>query len=774
MDIGISPQPACERHVADVLKVRSNADKKPSSSSQYRDNIRILRMSAADTAPVAADRQRLPSLSFGPFAFDTRTRLLSRDGQEIPLPPRVLSVLELMLSRAGDVVARQELIDAVWKDAFVTDTSLAEAISVLRQALGDDPQAPTYIQTLHRRGYRFVAPVATSAPPVETRSPAVRADTSEVVSPSIGGQLVPWSAAAICALIAAIAIWQLSRTEGASRPPAARFTAAAAAGTAFDQSAPAMAISADGSQLAWSGCDSSGCRLYLRPLYRLDALPVAGSEDGRAPFFSPDGRWLGFFADGRLKKVAVGGGTPTTLADAPSVLGGTWLDREIVFAGSPTGGLMRISAEGGEPKVLTTPRETDGEVRHAWPAAVPGSQVLLFTIETSAEERAPGILGALSLDAWGASEATRWSTLASGVTLSRAPASDTIVMARGTELDAVAFDPARIATAGAPRTVLTGVAGARGLASYALSATGSLAVLSAPQSSRAITLAWMSGPIVTIPSEEVSRLQAARLSSDGAKVAGVNVEGGRTDIWVADASRGSSTRLTHTGLNVSPVWAPDGRTIYFASRSTGPFELWTRDVDASQPATRVSADSGTGLHAFPLAVSPDGKLLAYSRTSPGHHADIWLLPPDGGTPRAVVTSPFDDLAAVFSPDSAMMAYQSAEAGRWEVYVVRLRDGRRAVVSTDGGQRPRWTSAGLFFESRGQIVRTSIDGSAADLRVAPLVRAAGLNGATLRGVSPDGRLLVEWPGEPPTFATVSLDWIREVRALIGPPAATLPR
>ena len=101
-------------------------------------------------------------VSFGAFAFDTHTRLLSRGGQEVALPPRVLGVLELLLERAGDVVSRQELIDTVWKDAFVTDTSLAEAVSVLRQALADDPQAPTYIQTLHRRGYRFVAPVSTT------------------------------------------------------------------------------------------------------------------------------------------------------------------------------------------------------------------------------------------------------------------------------------------------------------------------------------------------------------------------------------------------------------------------------------------------------------------------------------------------------------------------------------------------------------------------------------------------------------------------------------
>src|SRR5688572_28237849 len=114
---------------------------------------------------------RSPRFWFGPFVFDPSSGVLEREGVELPLPPRVLTVLEVLLRRAGDVVSRQELIDKAWKDAFVTDTSLAEAVSVLRQALGDDPQNPSYIQTLHRRGYRFVAPVV-EAPAASAAEPA--------------------------------------------------------------------------------------------------------------------------------------------------------------------------------------------------------------------------------------------------------------------------------------------------------------------------------------------------------------------------------------------------------------------------------------------------------------------------------------------------------------------------------------------------------------------------------------------------------------------------
>ena len=582
-------------------------------------------MPAAETPPLAVDRQRLPCLTFGPFAFDAHTRLLSRDGREVALPPRVLGVLELLLHRAGDVVSRQELIDTVWKDAFVTDTSLAEAVSVLRQALGDEPQSPTYIQTLHRRGYRFVAPVSADRPTIG-QAGAARAEapaTEPPLSPSIGGQLVPWSAALICALLALAAVWELTRDRQAASPPAARFTVPPAPGTVFDSSAPALAISTDGTQLAWSGCDASGCRIYVRPLDRLEATVLPGTDGGQAPFFSPDGRWIAFFADGRLKKIALAGGAPVTLADAPSILGGTWADREIIFAGSPSGGLMRVPADGGEARPLTTPREAAGEVRHAWPALVPNQRVLLFTIDTTAVEGAPGVMGAMSLDSAASAAGSQWRTLVAGVDVARAIAQDTVVFSRGPELAAMIFDPQRSATAGAPRSVVASVGTARGRAQFALSPSGSLVWVGTPASSlpSASGLAWWTPSGFQDAPDEVSRLRDATLSPDGTRVAGVNIEGGRGDVWVTDVRRGTSTRLTHSGINASPVWSADGRTIFFASRGDGAFELWKRDAEGIQAATRLTAAGGSR-HALPLAVSSDGSMLAFQQTTAATHADI--------------------------------------------------------------------------------------------------------------------------------------------------------
>jgi serine/threonine-protein kinase len=729
-------------------------------------------MRAADPAVTASERPSRPPLLFGPFAFDPQRRLLSREGREIPLPPRVLAVLELLLDRAGEIVPRQEMIDLVWKDAFVTDTSLAEAVSVLRQALSDDSQSPTYVQTLHRRGYRFVAAVRPSTAVERLEAPAPEApEVEQRVSPSIGGSLIPWSAATICALIAIAAVWQATRGSQSTSPTAAKFAISSAPAARFDDAAPALAFAADGSSIAWSGCDADSCRLYIRPVDSLDAVAIPGTEGAHAPFFSPDGRSIGFFADGRVKKVAVSGGTPVSLADAPAIFGAVWTGREIIYAGSPTGGLMRVPADGGEPRALTVPREAAGEVRHAWPSIVPGTTVLLFTIDTMALSGARGVMGAISLDAVGGGEASSWRTLADGIELARGAARDAIVVARDAELDAIAFDAARLAMSGAPRTVLTGIGVGRGGAQFALSDTGSLVAARSAASSSTSSLAWWSPSEVRAAADEIRRWRSASVSTDSTRVAGVVVEGSRADVWIADARRGATTRLTHNGINTSPVWSGDGRTVYYAARTSGPFEIWRADVERSQPPSRVF---GSSRHALPLAVSPDGTQLAFLQTGERSRGDIWLLPLAGGAAHPLVQGPFDETAAAFSRDSKLIAFQSADNGRWEVHVIRLRDNRRVIVSTEGGERPGWDRDGLCFQSRGQLMKAEVYEEAGELRVGILQHVTDIGSSTLRGMTDIDLALIEKAPDPATTAVVSLEWLRDVRTILGPPSSALPR
>jgi serine/threonine-protein kinase len=741
-----------------------------------------MRAAQSPTVPTVTGepRPRPGSISFGPFSFDPKSRLLSRDGTEVPLPPRVLGVLELLLERAGEIVARQELIDKVWKDAFVTDTSLAEAVSVLRQALGDDSQSPTFIQTLHRRGYRFVAPVASAGdrPPAAAVEPEPAAAQ---VSPSIAKELVPWGLAAIAICIAAAAIWQLTRAGRAEPAISMRFAIAAAPGTSFDTSAPALAISRDGTKLAWSACETppvdsagGGCRVYVRALDRLEPVALAGVE-GRAPFFSPDGRWLGYFADGRLLKVALAGGAPTTIADAPTPLGGVWIDREIVFAGSPSGGLQRVSADGGAPRPLTRPRESAGEIRHAWPAVVPGTRIVVFTIDTSLPDPssgAPGALAALSLDAVDRNgEASSWRTLLAGASIARAAASDALVFARDTDLHAVSFDAARLAISGTPRAIASGLSTARGRAQFALSPAGTLVYAedagAANPPMLVVAASSASPPSSSSSSSSSWPFRAGAVAQDGSRLAGVKVEDTRTDIWIAETGRTAATRLTHTGANTAPVWSAEGRTVYFAARSNGAFEIWRRDADGAGAAAKVY---GSDRHAFPLAASPDGASLAFLQTGDRTRADIWLLPLAGGAPRPLVEGALDEGAASFSPDATMLAFESAETGRWEIYVVRLRDGKRVLVSTSGGRRPIWTRDGLYFQAGRSVMRVAIAAEGDDLRVKDSSAVAAVDGDIVgfSGAAGERRYVVT-PTATSQMArvTVILDWIRELRATLGP-------
>src|SRR5262249_7518985 len=208
-------------------------------------------------------------------------------------------------------------------------------------------------------------------------------------------------------------------------------------------SRPALALSPDGLTLAWSACDP-GCRLYVRALDQLDSRPVPGTENASAPFFSPDGRWIGFFAAGKLRKVSIVGGMPTDVAEAPHPFGAVWLpDGHIVFASSEHGGLLRVSDRGGDPELLTIPSADTGEVRHSWPALAPGGRALLFAVSTTPNDEAPARIALMPIG-----QRSAWQTIIDHADVAQAAAQDFIAFSRGNEIHAVAFDRTRQAIAG--------------------------------------------------------------------------------------------------------------------------------------------------------------------------------------------------------------------------------------------------------------------------------------------------------------------------------------
>jgi eukaryotic-like serine/threonine-protein kinase len=714
---------------------------------------------------------RAPHLLFGPYIFDPNSRMLSRAGVELQLPPRVIGVLEVLLRRAGDVVPRQDLIEGVWKDAFVTDTSLAEAVSALRQALGDDPQTPTYVQTLHRRGYRFVAPVAEgAAEPFAGPSAASRGPAPEIVAPSIAGQLMPWSLAAVCAVLAVVAVWQVASGRRSVEPLVARFAIPLPDGTHLDGRASALAISPDAATASWSGCSVETCRLYIRRLDRLQPEPVPGTEGAAAPFFSPDGRWVAFFADGKLKKVSLAGGAPVTLGDAPDPLGGVWTaQREIVYAGSATGGLVSVAENGGDPKPVTEPRASDGEVAHVWPALAPGGDVLLFTI-LRAPGSVQGQLGARAVNAFGPTT-DGWRRLATGIAASAGAMENVVLFSRGGELQATWFDGPRLSIAGPPPLVVSPVARGTTGSQFAVSASGALLVAEPADSSAAGSLRWLAGKDeIAVPDLDRS-LQVTSVSADGARAAGVEEDGSRSDIWVADLVRGTTTRVTHGGQNTAPVWS--GRNLFYASRNGGTYDIWKKDVDTAAPPLTVHGGSRP---VFPVASAADGSSLAFLQVGGATRADLWLLPLAGGSPAPLVESAYEDGGATFSPDGGMVAYQSNEAGRWDVYVLRRSDGKRGVVSRAGGAHPVWAPDGawLLYENNRELLRVAFEGKAGEFRIGAPERVAALGDGRLIGIDASGRILIRRPPPQPTSLVLVLQWLKELADRLGPPPAFVPR
>lgn len=420
------------------------------------------------------------AVAFGQFTFDRTSRLLSRDGVEVPLPPRVLGVLSLLLERPGEIVAKQELITAVWRDAFVTETSLAEAVSVLRQTLRDDPQHPTYIQTLHRRGYRFIAELQDAMPRsrdgigAAASIPVGDADVERVPRLSL---LVPWLIALFALLTAGVAVWRYVTTAPPPPQQPVRFSLALPPGLALTTAGAPVAVSHDGRLIAFAACRNSDCGIYLRPLSQAEPTLVAGTAGATSPFFSPNGRSLGYFANGRLVSIALAGGSPVALADAAEPLGAAWLrDGQIVFARSPAEGLFTVGENGGDVTPLTRPLA--GEGGHRWPAASPDNSALVFTVAANRE-----YAGAVSM------RTRTWGRLLDDVTAARVPVPGFLVAQRGSDLVATAFDERARSITGLPVPVAV-LESARPIPQFAMSAAGTLVIAQPGATAMHVLLAW--------------------------------------------------------------------------------------------------------------------------------------------------------------------------------------------------------------------------------------------------------------------------------------------
>jgi serine/threonine-protein kinase len=526
---------------------------------------------------------------------------------------------------------------------------------------------------------------------------------------------------------------------------------------------PLVTISPDGTRFVYVGVGERGTQLFLRPIDQLDASPIPGTDDAYMPFFSPDGAWVGFFADGKLKKVALAGGPPLTITETPGSTGGaSWGPNDLIlFAPSRNSGLFRVSAAGGVPQATSTPDDKRGETAHLWPEILPDGKAALFTIWSGSLEGAQ--IGVLFLES---GEVKR---LPQEGTNPHYAYTDHLVYgsADGSgSLLAVPFDLGRLQVTGPTMPILEDVAvTSGGVARFSVSRNGSIVYLPG-STNRTLVLVDRQGTARTL-TEDRHDFNWPRFSPDGKQVAVAIREGGaRSDIWVYAVEQGTLSRLTFEGENRDPEWTPDGKRVTFNSNRAGTADLFWMPADGSEAAEPLLIAE---LHQRGASWSPDGKLLVYRARHPTTLRDIWVLP-SGGEPWAYLQTPFDEWSPMLSPDGSWLAYTSNESGRPQVYVREFPgSGGKWQVSTDGGTEPMWAPNGreLFYRLGNKMVAVGIDTEPAftvgTRKVLFDEEYVPWRWHTNYDIHPDGKSFVMIKGgEGSTELVVVLNWAEELK------------
>lgn len=333
---------------------------------------------------------------------------------------------------------------------------------------------------------------------------------------------------------------------------------------------PCVALSPDGTQLVYVAMQGGTQRLYLRPMDSLEARPIPGTEGATGPFFSPDGQWLGFFADQKLKKVMVSGGIGMTLSDVPFPLGASWDSHgRIAFAPSVGSPIKQVLETGGASQPLT--RLEKGEIAHRWPEFLPNGKAMLFTAGPTSINWTNAQVVVSSL---GTGEQRN---LIPGGTQPHYAPTGHLLYALGGSLMAVPFDSQRLTVAGAEVPVVEGVlqSTTTGVAQYSVSATGSLVYVPGGVQAAPHRLVWVNRDGTEQPVAAPARSYVfPRLSPDGRRLA-VTIQGQEVQLWLYDLSRETLTRFAFEGkFNTNTVWTPDGKRIAFNSNKEGSMNLF--------------------------------------------------------------------------------------------------------------------------------------------------------------------------------------------------------
>ena len=590
---------------------------------------------------------------------------------------------------------------------------------------------------------------------------------------------VHWIAVSILTAAATgLIVWNLKpgpSSPGTSSISVARLVIAPPPGDSIESDALSVAISPDGRRVAYVAGRGSRRRIYVHDIGQFNSSPLPGTEGGDAPFFSPDGQWVGFVEGGRLRKTRLTGGPPQTITETFQTVSGfavSWESNDtIFFTPTPGTGIWSVSAGGGAPTAVTTLTETENS--HRWPQLLPGGKTLLFSAATASDSQSYVQL----LDTG------ERRPLLKGVGTRYLPTGHLVYAQAGT-LMAVPFDPSRLEVTGAPVAVLSGfrqIARLRNstisnfVPQISFSNAGAIAYVPASPRPQQDALVWVNRAGVEQPTgASGGTYSQPRLSPDGRRVA-VTISGEEhDDVWLYDLTREDWSRFTSEGNSAFPLWTLDGRRLAYVSDKAGPDNMYVKPLDGSGPEERLLASDGSN---YPFAWSHDGALI-FVWPDPVTLQNISVLgPDDGAKPTTWLQTQFGEGAPALSPDGRWLAYVSNESGRNDIYVRPFRSsGEKSPISIEGGNEPVWSPNGreLFYRNGDAMMAVDVSTGPVFAAGKPRVLFEKRYERTLAlwpnyAVSRDGQrfLMVKALDgeETSTQINVVLNWFEELKRLV---------
>ena len=532
-------------------------------------------------------------------------------------------------------------------------------------------------------------------------------------------------------------------------------------------------VSPDGRRLAFIGCKTESaaasmlggktCSIWLRVLASGEAREVSDTSGAYYPFWSPDGREIAFFGDGKLKRVAADGGPVQVICDAADARGGSWGSSGIIIiAATRLSPILRVPADGGTPVAIVEVKRSSVPaaevVSHRWPHFLPDGEHFLYVNAPNGSCTELNELHFASID--GKQDVSLMRTCSSATF-----ANGNLLFWRDGNIVAQRFDPNTGVLSGAPAAIVehANFEPLFSIAGFSTSAEGKLVYMAgdAPTGSQ---LVWydLAGKVTGTLGEN-DRYKNVAISRDGSRVVADTISVKESKIRILD-SRGTRTLMTLGNSDgAGPTWSPDGKQIYFTSTANGPQDIYVRAADGSGEEKEVLKFNKDQFGALFLTVSPDGKSLAYEIIDRATGGDIYTLALGGdGKPQPFLHSVANETAPAFSPDGRWLAYESDGSGRKEVYITPFpTGGAQYQVSTSGGERPVWRHDGkeIYYREGLTIMAVEVNTKASPVEFSSPKALFELASGNLNGryydVAPDGRFLANTAPLTPRAQSFSL-------------------